>query len=78
MQRRRKELLDQQAKGKEVDLKAFDNDCERRRNLLLDAYRGRSIRPSHSVQALVPYLTALTRWRPPAPAGTSESTPPGL
>ncbi len=77
-QTRRKELLDEQAAGKEVDLKALDNDCERRRNLLLEAYRGRSLRAPRSVRSLMPYLTSLTRLRPPSPPAVSPPTVPGL
>jgi len=69
---RRQALLEQQAAGKEVDLKAFEDECERRRLRLLEAYHNRSIRPSRSVKALLPYLVALTRCRPASPLESSS------
>lgn len=72
VEKRREVLAQQQAAGKEVDTKAFDDDCERRRLLLLEAYQGHRIRVSRSVRSLLPQVMALTRSRPaalaPAPA----------
>lgn len=67
-ERRRQALADREATGEEVDWKTFENECQRRRNLLLDAYHKRRLRPGRAVRELVPYMLMLTTARPPAPA----------
>ena len=75
---RRNRLIAQQSQGKEVDSQAFENDCQRRRKLLVDAYHRRRIRPSRPVRALLPYVVALTRAGRPVVPGEPSDLLPGL
>ena len=77
VQQRREALNRQEREGKRVDWQAFDNDCERRRNLLFDAYRDRRIPIPRSVRALMPYVLALTRARPDWSSEAGVSISPG-
>jgi hypothetical protein len=68
---RRDKLKAGEESGEEVDWQAFENDCQRRRNLLLEAYRQRRLPRVRSVERLMPYLVALTTSQP-SPASTSR------
>lgn len=74
--RRRKRLTNDEKGGKSVDWDAFDADCQRRRNLLLDAYRQRKLPSVRSKEALLPYMLALTSAPPASSPRTAVSTGP--
>jgi hypothetical protein len=59
VERRRGLLEEKRRAGEEADLESFDNECQRKRNLLLEAYRNRRIRSLRVVEALIPYVLAL-------------------
>ena len=61
VQRRRQELQKGEKDGKPVDWQAFENERQRRSDLLLQAYRQKSLKVGRSVRDLMPYLLALTR-----------------
>ena len=75
-ERRRADLKAREDAGEEVDLEAFDNDCNRRRRLLLEAYRARRLPRVRAVDDLLPYLFALTRARPTCSAAALASLNP--
>ncbi len=77
-EQRRQELSLRQETGEAVDWRAFENECQRRRQLLLDAYCVRRLRTAPPVQAVMPYLFALTRARPDGPSEISDAALPGL
>ncbi len=74
--RRGSELRRREEGGETVDWDRFRFDCQRRRNALLKAYRSRRLPRVRAVEALLPYVIALTdgqrSTRPAAelPAGT--------
>lgn len=78
VRQRRLELSIQQEAGQAVDWRAFENDRQRRRQLLLDAYCVRRLRTARPVQAVMPYLFALTRACPDGPPEISDAALPGL
>jgi len=77
-EQRRRELSAQQEAGQTVDWRAFENDCQRRRQILLDSYRVRRLSTARPVQAVLPYVFALTRARPAGPPEISDAAFPGL
>jgi hypothetical protein len=78
VQRRRRALEKKAEADEEVDWQAFQNDCHRRRNLLVDAYRKRRLRVARSVRELLPYVFSLTEARPVKLPVTSETRRPDL
>jgi hypothetical protein len=74
-EKRRRALADRQAAGESVDFKPFENERQRRENLLLNAYHSRRIPISKSDRALMPYIASLTTTAPSAL--TPSSPPPG-
>jgi len=76
--RRRKQFMDGEKEGKSVDWNAFEADCQRRRNSLLDAYRQRKLPRARSKDALLPYIFALTTTRPAVSVGAAPQTIPPL
>jgi hypothetical protein len=58
--RRGVEMKRSEEAGATVDWEAFQLDCQRRRNLLLEAYRDRRLPRVRDVDALLPYVIALT------------------
>jgi hypothetical protein len=73
MSKRRQELEAKKAPGQELDMQPFENDCIRRRLLLLDAYGAHRIRVAAPVKALMPYVVSLTRARPSPPLAAAPS-----
>ena len=74
--KRRRALADRQAAGENVDFKPFENERQRRENLLLDAYHSRRIPISKPARALMPYIQSLTALTPSAL--TPSPPPPGI
>ena len=77
-EQRRQELALREEDGEAVDWRAFENECQRRRQLLLDAYCVRRLRTARTVQRVMPYLFALTRARPDRSPEISDAALPGL
>lgn len=67
VERRRQKLEREESEGGRVDWQAFDNECHRRRNLLLRAYRTQRLPRVRSVEDVLPHLIALTTTQPPGP-----------
>jgi len=76
VEQRRENLKGKEKAGEKVDWQAFENDCEKRRNLLLAAYRQRRLPRVRAVQSLLPYLVALTTSQPSRGAARSSSASP--
>ena len=60
-----------------VDWASFDSECQRRRNLLLEAYHGGRIRTADVIARLLPYALALNESALPTPPRSSavETSP---
>ena len=71
--RRRRNLKAKEEAGETVGWEGFDSDCERRRNLLLEAYRQRRLPRVRSVEALAPYVFALTTCQASPPARSAKA-----
>jgi len=54
-------LKERERSGKDVDWDSFHRDCNRRRDLLIDAYRNRHLPSVREVETIMPYIVALTR-----------------
>ena len=60
-----------------VDWASFENDCQRRRNLLLEAYHRERIRTADVIARLLPYALALNESAVPAsPTSAAVETSP--
>jgi hypothetical protein len=75
-EKRRRALADRQAAGENVDFKPFENERQRRENLLLAAYHARRVPISKSARALMPYIQSLTTTAPST--RISSPPPPGV
>jgi len=59
--RRGMRLKERERNGKGVDWDGFHRDCNRRRDLLIDAYRNRHLPSVREVETIMPYVVALSR-----------------
>ena len=75
--RRRLKLREREKAGEKVDWEAFDTECQKRRNRLLEAHGRRDLSRVRAVGEVIPYVVSLTRQEPPSQSAAGASARPG-